>query len=206
MALWTATVDIGAGGQNASATDRNLYIGATGNLQYLYDNRVQKIAESVLGAPAASVTFSSIPGTYRHLGIRWTAVGSTVANSIDVVLQANGDTGANYDSMLTLFNSGGLNSSQENLAQASAKCGYMPASTGAGAGGGYIEIPFYAGTTLQKMFTALAGFKNANTTASIFSVVVTGHWRSAAAITSILLKPSAGNFITGSTFVLYGLN
>lgn len=205
MAIWTATADVAAGGV-ASATDRNTYIGATGNLQYLYDNRVQKIAENVLGAPAASVTFSSIPGTYRHLAIRWTANGSTVTPSLDVDLQFNGDTGSTYDGMLTLFNSGGLNSSQENLAQTVAKCGYMPGTTGAGAGGGYIEIPFYAGATLQKMFTGLAGFKNANTTASIFSALFTGHWRSTAAITSVLLKPASNNFITGSTFVLYGLN
>ncbi len=37
------------------------------------------------------------------------------------------------------------------------------------------------------------------------TLAVAGLWRSTAAITSITLTPTAGNWLSGSTFTLYGI-
>jgi hypothetical protein len=184
-------------------------IGAGGNLQYLYDGRVYKIAEFVLGIVTASVTFSSIPGTYRHLVIPWGARGDNATASTALVMQANGDTTANYDSELYQFHGsvsgpfvqeliGTATPAVGDLAAASAPAGF--------AGGGVIEIQNYAGTTFNKQATGRSAFKGANTTGNINHEIEAWFWRNSAAITAIKLLPGAGNFVAGSMFQLYGCN
>jgi hypothetical protein len=61
-------------------------------------NTYVAIAEQTLGTAAASVTFSSIPGTYTDLVLVLSvqdASGNTFA------LQFNGDTSTNYSTVLT---------------------------------------------------------------------------------------------------------
>lgn len=205
--VWTATVDASAGGV-ASANDRNVYIGASGNLQYLYDNRVQKIAENILGSAAASVTFSSIPGTYRGLLLVWQARGDTAATNASFLVQLNGDTGTNYDSHLADVSGASAWASAENVANVSMQMGVLSAANApAGVPGqGWFELIGYAGTTFHKTLNGQTLYKLANSTTNIQHGVSSGHWRSTAAVTSILVKPGAGNFVTASTFVLYGLN
>jgi hypothetical protein len=184
-------------------------IGAGGNLQYLYDGRVYKIAEFVLGIVTASVTFSSIPGTYRHLMVVWSGRGDNVSGSVGLIMQANGDTTANYDSELYQFH--GSSSGpfvQETIGTATPTIGDMAAAsaTAAFAGGGVIEIENYAGTTFNKQATGRSAFKTANTTGNLNHEVEAWFWRSTAAINALKLFPSAGNLTAGCMFELYGLN
>jgi hypothetical protein len=50
---------------------------------------------TVGGAGAASITFSSIPATYTHLQIRG-IVGDVTGGQASILAQFNGDTGTNY--------------------------------------------------------------------------------------------------------------
>lgn len=206
--LWTSTIDVAAN-SSASSSDRNTYMGASGNLQYLYDGRLYKIAESVLGVVTASVTFSSIPGTYRHLMIVWSGRGDNATNSVGLIMQANGDTAANYDSELYQFH-GSVSGPfvQETLGTATPTIGDMCAASATAnfAGGGVIEIENYAGTTFNKQATGRSAFKTANTTGNVNHEVEAWFWRSTAAINALKLLPSAGNFAAGSMFQLYGMN
>lgn len=190
-----------------SSADVNTYI--RDNLQYLYDNRVTKIAEFVLGVVTASVTFSSIPGTYRTLLLPWEARGDNPTASTAVVMQANSDTTANYDSELYQFH-GSVSGPfvQELIGTATPAAGDMcAASAPAGfAGAGVIEIPNYAGTTFNKAATCRSSFKGANTTGNINHEIEAWFWRSNAAINALKLSPGAGNFAAGSSFQLYGCN
>lgn len=183
-------------------------VGASGNLQFLYDNRVVKIAENVLGAPAASVTFSSIPGTFRALLLIWLARSDTAATNASFLVQLNGDTGSSYDSHLADVSGTGTWATAENVANVSMQMGVCTAATApAGVPGqGWIEFTGYAGTTFQKTCCGQTMYKLANSSTNIQHGVSSGHWRSNVAVNSILSKPGAGSFITGCTFVLYGLN
>jgi len=208
VSTWTATTDVAAN-SSASSSDRNTYIGASGNLQYLYDQRIQKIAESVLGVVTASVTFSSIPGTYRHLMIVWAGRGDNATASVGLIMQANTDTAANYDSELYQFH-GSVSGPfvQETIATATPTIGDMCAASATAnfAGGGVIEIHDYAGTTFNKQATGRSAFKTANTTGNLNHEVEAWFWRSTAAITSLKFFPSAGNFAAGTMLQLYGTN
>ena len=55
------------------------------------------ITETLLGSPAANFTFSSIPGTYRHLILRCEMRGDTAAVNVTATTTLNSDTGADYD-------------------------------------------------------------------------------------------------------------
>jgi hypothetical protein len=58
-------------------------------------NTYEAIATQTLGSAAASVTFSSIPGTYTDLVIVCTPLRVT-AGAEELVFQFNSDTGSNY--------------------------------------------------------------------------------------------------------------
>src|SRR4051812_9058670 len=57
-----------------------------------------RITETVLGSAQATIPFSSIAATYRHLKIIITGRGDTAVNNFcRVRLRLNSDSGANYD-------------------------------------------------------------------------------------------------------------
>ena len=59
---------------------------------------LSKIAEVVLGAAQAVITFAAIPQTFRALRLVWSARSDEVlAGSNTVLLRFNNDAGANYD-------------------------------------------------------------------------------------------------------------
>lgn len=167
---------------------------------------LSRIDVQALGADAGSVTFSSIPASYEHLMIVWTARGTDGGNP-NINMQFNGDTGANYDRELVI-GVGATVTSAPDIAQASITiAGAMPGS-GAAAGAaasGRITIMSYARTTFHK--SAVCDFSDLRGTVSSDALagLTGGRWRNTAAITSVNLFPSASNFLAGSVFSLYGL-
>ena len=61
----------------------------------------------------------------------------------------------------------------------------------------------YANTTFVKNLVSLNN--RLNTSTSGFVLIWSGDWRSTSAVTSITLTASAGSFLSGSTFTLYGV-
>ena len=162
----------------------------------------------VLGAPAGSITFSSILGTSKDLQLTLNGRGDTAALTVNIGLQFNGDTAANYEWQDTCNSAGSLTQTGCNATGATSiiAC-VIPGSTNTAnfAGSCHIMIHNYAGTTFQKSITGVGGTRNA-TTPTMFSINIFGDWSSTAAITSIVLTPAAGNFIAGTTAILRGLN
>ncbi len=72
------------------------------------------------------------------------------------------------------------------------------------AGTGVIDIPNYSGSTFFKNVVARAS-QNDGAANTLLNDTFTGLWVNTAAITSIVIGiDGGGNFITGSTFTLYG--
>jgi hypothetical protein len=71
-------------------------------------NTYEAIATQTLGSAAASVTFSSIPGTYTDLVL--VVAGTLTTGTENIVMQFNGDTGSNY-SVTSLLGDGSTASS-----------------------------------------------------------------------------------------------
>lgn len=147
------------------------------------------IASNVLGSSAASISFSSISGSYRDLVL---VVDGTPSTSASIYLQFNSDTAANYYYVLM--------EGHPTLDARSAATNANDISIG------FSTIKFtsqtsifdYAVTDKHKSVLSRTGY-NDRTTATA------GRWASTSAITSILVGVSSGTFNSGTSFYLYGI-
>ena len=158
------------------------------------------IASQTLVSNTASVTFSSISGTYTDL-ILATSMGSSSASN--TYLRFNGVTGAYY-SLTQLVGTGTASmSSRETNLTAFRVDNYAAANT-------TIESPYiiqiqnYSNTTTYKHILARCNWAGQGLEATV------GFWRgstgsSTEAITSITYYPGGGNWLAGSYFGLYGI-
>lgn len=153
------------------------------------------IASNTLGSAAATVTFSSITGTFTDLVLVATPLCSTASN---FTFQFNGDTGTNY-SATGVAGNGSTTASWRQVSSTVPYLGFY-ASTNTTSSSNIISIMDYSNSTTYKSFLCRAS----NASTGVEGIV--GLWRSTAAITSIVVKFTGGaNFNTGSTFKLYGI-
>jgi hypothetical protein len=162
------------------------------------------ISSQTLGSAAATVTFSSIPATYTDLVLRISArVDSGSASSLDV--QLNSDTSTNY-SRTTIRGNGA--STLSNRTTSASNISLLTTNQGSSTTADTftnveIYIPSY--TISQNKPISISGTTEDNAT----TAYITGHaglWRNTATISSIQLTDNnAFNFVSGSSFYLYGL-
>lgn len=164
-----------------------------------------KIAETILGADAASITFSSIPGTYRNLLLMLTGRHSVAATTGNVYLQYNGDTAANYDAS-ELYNAGSVGWAN-SIAQATPRVGLLTGATGPASFAGALTATIfdYARTQWYKHAVCTTEVVAATTNGNYWNLLISHDWRSTAAITSVLVGASGGNLLTGTVCTLYGV-
>ena len=170
------------------------------------------ISDQLLAAPAASVTFSAIPGTNKHLKLFVSAECSSATFQQSVQMLINGDAGNNYNREGLSVNNGSVSAFQNfNSSAATAALLIVPcASAFSTVIPSAEELTFmdYHGTIFNKSYF-VSGFMSFtfSTQVSFATINAGGYWANTAAITSLALSPAdASNFITGSRFTLYGLN
>jgi len=156
----------------------------------------EPIATTTLGSAAASVTFSSIPGTYTDLVLVF-AGQNTTNNTNYLFLRFNGDSGSNYSGTSMRGNGSAAQSARYTNATEMYNSYGSPLNNEQQ--NSILQIQNYSNTTTNK--TVL--FRT-NTAGSEVNAGV-GLWRSTAAITSVLVQISANNFAAGSTITLYGI-
>ncbi len=157
-------------------------------------NTYESIATQTLGSTTATLTFSSIPGTYTDLVL---VCGSLkyVTSADDAYVRFNSDTATNY-SWLQLNGNGSAASS--NLASANSGIRSINGMSTTNLGTTIINVQNYSNSTTYK--TTLSRHS------TDFAGAFVGLWRSTAAITSItIINFGAGGFAAGSTFSLYGI-
>lgn len=165
----------------------------------------ESIATVTVGAGGSStVTFSSIPSTYKHLQIRAISRVTGAVTDADISLTFNGDTASNYSAHYLFGNGSGPAAGGGSSSSFSIGIRSTGANSAANIfGTGVIDILDYADTNKYKTARSLNGHdQNAVATGYIF--LSSGSWRSTSAITSITLTPSSGNIAQYSTFALYG--
>jgi hypothetical protein len=157
-------------------------------------NTFEAIATQTLGSAAASVTFSSIPGTYTDLVLVAAAIGT---GDLQIYGRVNGDSGSNYSNTFLAGNGTSASSIRQSSVTSFQGDYYLAVS----ADGGLTTYNFmnYSNTTTYKTILARSGLGNKGTNA------IVNLWRNTAAINSITLTTSANNFAIGSTFSLYGI-
>jgi hypothetical protein len=189
--------DKGQGALNAEAIYVNGVPVSTGGLTV--------ISDQTLSAATSTISFSSIPGTYRHLRIEFQGREDGNENAGYLRLQFNGDTAADYDVQVNRANgstpsavmAGGLSwLDVAMLPGAQSTRTSMAASID-------ILIPNYASTTFEKSIIA-SGAEVDSTSANSWIGTSAGSWHSTSAITSITLLPFVGNPVSGTRATLYG--
>jgi hypothetical protein len=150
------------------------------------------LATVTLGASAASVTFSSIPATYRDLVL----VLNCKIVSGDVFPRAilNSDTGSNY-SRITL-QSDGLGAYSNTATTAFITLGDANSNFNYNSVTHFMD---YSATDKHKTVICRSSH------ATLQVRAIGNRWANTAAITSIKVELNSSSFDTGSTFNLYGI-
>lgn len=148
------------------------------------------IASTTLSSSSATVTFSSIPGTFTDLFLVMNIAPLTVNDNLKLLF--NNDTGANYNFQKIQLNSASRAINQTALVEGA---GYTTGNTI-----NSWHILSYANTNVHKCIPFVWG------NGSITVASGQANWRNTAAITSITMSVNGGtNFSSGSTFALYGI-
>ena len=159
------------------------------------------IASTTLSSAAATVTFSGIPSTYTDLVIRMSTRVDYATNDGNILIRFNGDTASNYSYTFVYGNGSSTVSSRGSTTRiigASATQG--TSSTSSTFATAELYIPNYLVSQNKPLSIDSATENNAT---EAFRTANAGLWRNTAAITSINLE--GGNFVSGSTFDLYGI-
>jgi len=151
----------------------------------------------------SSITFNSIPSTYKHLQVRLLARNGNTGTEYNGSLQFNSDTGSNYSYHLLVGSGSGTPSAGSGANQPSILCYQAP---GAGStanifGVAVIDILDYANTNKFKTVRSLNGYDR-NGSGSVF--LWSGNWRNTSAINSMTLTLDNG-FVQNSHVALYGI-
>lgn len=156
------------------------------------------ISSQTLGSAAASVTFSSIPSTYTDLVLVISGRSTATAGNNNSQLILNGDNGSNY-SMTRLTGDGTSPASDRVSNGFYAGWAFIENNTNSNFTPIIYHIQNYANTTTYKTVIGRgAGASN-------FISAAVSMWRSTAAINSIYVGNTGGNFVAGSTFTIYGI-
>lgn len=160
----------------------------------------ESIATAIVGSGGApSVTFNTIPSTYKHLQIR--AIAKAVNNDQGYFLQINGDTAANYNTHYMFGTGSGTPTSASNNTWGGIDVAVTSSSNFSGM---VIDILDYSDINKNKTVRTLSGNDNNGSGYIFFS---SGLWRNTAAITSLTIREllGGGNITEYSSFALYGI-
>ena len=166
----------------------------------------ESIQTVTVGTAQASIAFTSIPSTYKHLQIRSIAQCSTTTSPWQrIVVAFNSDTtNANYADHLLQGNG----STASATAETSTRKGFGAAAQ---SGSTYFaanvtDVLDYANTNKYKTSRTLRGFDNNGAYSNQIITLESNLWMSTAAISSITLTlEDSSNFNTYSSFALYGV-
>lgn len=168
----------------------------------------ESIATATGTGSSGTITFSSIPSTFKHLQIRGIGRSDGASTTTTyLTLQFNSDTGTNY--AFHYLNGDGTSASALGLATQTSiqfRNGLIRNSMLASTMSVYlIDILDYGSTTKNKTVRCFEGIEENNTNTQSKLAISSGLWINTNAITSISVNSYSGNFTTASSFALYGI-
>jgi hypothetical protein len=166
---------------------------------WTYDEQTPTAVTSITIPASGSIPASYLGVNFRQIRIEWTVRTTSGNNNDNLAMQLNGDSGANYSYQLRdtagASVTTGLNTGQTSVLTGTVAGGALGAVF---SNVGWVDIFLYANTTWAKKGWA----SNVRDDVSAFGMrEAAWEWRPTvqAAITSITLALSAGNFAAGST-------
>ena len=169
----------------------------------------ESIATATGTGSSGTITFSSIPSTYKHLQIRGLAKDTSVAfdATAQVLIRFNSDSGNNY-ARHRLYGDGGSVTAVGAASQSGISLGAgmtigLPVNVLAAS---ITDIQDYASTTKNKTVRTINGGNANESSGNYLLELSSGVWLNTAAITSIsLVNNNGSNFNTQTVFSLYGI-
>lgn len=166
----------------------------------------ESIATVTASGGETSLSFTSIPSTYKHLQIRGIAKANRTTYVDDLGIRFNSDSGSNYSGhRLYAFGAGspgadgGGNQTQMNIGQIAGST----VNNSQGMGGVIVDVLDYANANKYKTIKVISGYDDNGQGGLQFA---SGNWRSTSAISTITLLPLIGtSFNQYTSFALYGL-
>jgi len=171
-------------------------------------NSYESIATTTLGSANSTITFSSIPSTFKHLQIRAiTKESGTGTGGPNMAMYFNSDsTYTNYNAHY--LNATGSGSPSSGSVQASGYNAYFGNTVTSNAsyaniyGAVVVDILDYASTAKNKTIRSLNGHDQNGSGEITFNSAV---WLSTSAINAITLSIVGSSFAPNNTFALYGI-
>ena len=158
---------------------------------------------TISGSGVSTITFSSIPSTYKHLQIRAMALLSDGSN---LAMRFNGDTASNYVMHYLMGNGANASASSSGGAAAQISNVCMTNNSTTYPGVSIMDIIDYASTTKNKTLRHFTGTEDNNTIGYQSIRLGSGLWMNTSAITSItIFNTSSTNGGTNTVFSLYGI-
>ena len=160
---------------------------------------------TVGGGGAASIEFTSIPGTYQHLQVRLVARNAAAVNDNSVLISLNGNTTAGNYASHYLRGSGSAASAGADTSSRILGRDLIPGAARSASifGAGIYDILDYTNTSKNTTTRLLGGH---DTNGAGWALLSSGVFMVTDAITSIALTISdATNFVQHSTAALYGI-
>ena len=170
-------------------------------------NSFESIATVTVGSGGqSSISFSSIPSTYKHLQIRVLARSDRAVTWEGAWVCLNGDTAGTLYTRHLIDGDGATATASATVPTSG---GTVPTNTpGASTtanvfGAGVVDILDYTDTNKYKTLRLLTGF-DANGSGDLR--FISGLWRNTNAVSSIVLNTQGGgSFVQYSSFALYGV-
>lgn len=157
----------------------------------------ESIASVTVGSGgSSSISFTSIPSTYKHLQVRGI---SKMSSGASLYMQLNSDTGSNY-ARHYLNGNGSTTGAGGNSSFTNMFVGTTANATST-FGASIIDVLDYANTNKYKTSRALSG---ADANGSGFVQFMSGLWMNTAAVSTITITGDS-NFDQYSSFALYGV-
>lgn len=172
-----------------------------------------KIAEVNLGAPAASLAFTSIPSGFRNLHLMATLRADNASTFNQGLLRLNNDsTSGHYAWQLLKATGTAAPTANESGAAAQSAINqlFVPGANALAncPSTHKLFIPNYAGTTFFKMVRLIDGYfvgTAFNTTGQLEEHEILGIWNQTTAVNEIDMIPgSSANYVVGSTVTVQG--
>jgi len=172
----------------------------------------ESIATVTVGSGGSStISFTSIPSTYKHLQIRFIAQSNRGTYGTDncLIRMGNGsiDTGSNY-SYHGLVGDG----SAANAFASSTVTQFIAQISASGAsniyGGVVMDVLEYGNTNIYKTSRILSGADHNGAISGYYGQIIftSSNWRSTSAVDTIQFRPEFGSAFTQySQFALYGI-
>ena len=162
---------------------------------------------AVTGAVAASISFSSIAGTYRHLRLRCKVRDNSALPADALQLNINSDSTSGHYSWGGPINTNGTVTGLNTVGGTFMNVGDVAGGTQNAANFAVAEItlPYYADTDNYKHVQGV--YSRHDTGAGyIINGVRSGIWFASSAITALSFTPGTGSFSIGSKISLYGVS